>query len=301
MIAILIILSACLFIILLFVTLKNIQVKRELRRLISQSKKCMDNEYQQPLKLEYFDKDIVDLAVTFNEHIDIAQALATEYHREGKRLNNVISGISHDFRTPLTSALGYLQLIEKSGELSEENKQYLAIVSQKNKYLKELSDEFFELTKFESDENSVQLEKINMSNLISEQLLQQYSWIEQRGLDTFLKIEDGIIMEINQHYAERIIDNIFSNSKKYAKRKLSVTFENKSEKIVLTIENDIDSADEIDVARVFDTFYRGVSHTKNGSGLGLYVVKCLCDKLGLDAAARLENGLFAIIITKHIS
>ena len=56
------------------------------------------------------------------------------------RFDTVISGISHDFRTPLTASLGYLQMIEKTGELSPQNAKYLAVAIQKNQYLKELSD-----------------------------------------------------------------------------------------------------------------------------------------------------------------
>ena len=74
-----------------------------------------------------FDKDIVKLAVKVNEHTDIQRKLGNDYEQSKKQLSTVISGISHDFRTPLTASLGYLQMIEKSGALSEKNAEYLAV------------------------------------------------------------------------------------------------------------------------------------------------------------------------------
>ena len=167
----------CLFVILSVILWKYISLKKNVRRFSQELEKLKDSDYKQPVKVTDFDKDLVELAVKVNEHTDIQRQLGVEYEERKKQLGTVISGISHDFRTPLTASLGYLQMIEKSGERSEKNAEYLSIVMQKNRYLKELSDEFFELTKIENSNEERNLKTINLSNLLTEKQLEQHSWI----------------------------------------------------------------------------------------------------------------------------
>ena len=123
----------CLLVILCVLLWKYISLKRNIRRFSQELEKLKDSDYRQPVKVTDFDRDLVELAVKVNEHTDIQRQLANEYEQKKKQLGTVISGISHDFRTPLTASLGYLQMIEKSGELSEKNAEYLTVAMQKNK------------------------------------------------------------------------------------------------------------------------------------------------------------------------
>ena len=109
----------------IYLTEKNIRhFSRELEKL-------KDSDYRQSIKVADFDKDLVELAVKVNEHTDIQQQLGAIYEEREKQLGTVISGIFHDFRTTLTSSLAYLQMIEKSGVLSDKNAEYLSIAMQK--------------------------------------------------------------------------------------------------------------------------------------------------------------------------
>ena len=291
----LIIAIVCLLFVQLVFLVKYFTLKMEIRRFSKQVDKLKDELYEQPLKLNTFDKDIVNLANSINEHVFISRQLSVEYKTAQKNLNNVISGISHDFRTPLTASLGYLQMIEKSGELSDNNTEYLNVAITKNKYLKELSDEFFEITANNKDEEQT-FEKINLSNTVSEHLLLQYNWIESKQISPEIEIKENIHIETVPHYLTRIIDNLFSNAQKYALSRFSLSLKG-GEKITLTVSNDIHAEEDIDVKRVFEPFFRASSRTENGTGLGLYVVKNLCDKLGYEISAELsEDKIFTIKI-----
>ncbi len=290
-----IIATVCLLFVLLLFLIKYFTLKKEIRRFSDEVNKLKDEFYEQPLKLNTFDKDLVELANSINEHVFISRRLSVEYKTAQKNLNNVISGISHDFRTPLTASLGYLQMIEKSGELSENNSEYLNVAITKNKYLKELSDEFFEITANNKDEEQ-NFYKINLSNTVSEHLLLQYNWIESKQISPEIEVEENIHLETVPHYFTRIIDNLFSNAQKYALSRFSLSLTNK-EKIILTMSNDIHQEEDIDVSKVFEPFFRASSRTENGTGLGLYVVKNLCDKLGYEISADLsKDKLFTIKI-----
>lgn len=294
---VMIVVIVCLFVLFFVFFLKYIILKRQIKSFGRQVESRKDVEYGSPIKVDNFDRDIVDLAVKLNEHTDIQRILDVEYKRSREQLNNVISGISHDFRTPLTAALGYLQMIEKSGELTEKNAEYLEIALQKNAYLKELSDEFFELSKLENGQENVALESINLSNLISDFVMEQYGWMQEREITPDFEISDGIVIESNLNYVMRITENLFSNAQKYTLKNLGVSVSKNESRVILSVFNDTEESMEIDITRVFEPFYKPVSRNKSGSGLGLYVVKCLSDKLGIEAKAEFDkNGFFRITV-----
>jgi len=294
---VMIVVIVCLFVLFFVFFLKYIILKRQIKSFGRQVESRKDVEYGSPIKVDNFDRDIVDLAVKLNEHTDIQRILDVEYKRSREQLNNVISGISHDFRTPLTAALGYLQMIEKSGELTEKNAEYLEIALQKNAYLKELSDEFFELSKLENGQENVTLESINLSNLISDFVMEQYGWMQERGITPDFEISDGIVIESNLNYVMRITENLFSNAQKYTLKNLGVSVSKNESGVVFSVFNDTEESIDIDITRVFEPFYKPVSRNKSGSGLGLYVVKCLSDKLGIEAKAEFDkNGFFRITV-----
>ena len=270
--------------------------RREMSRFAREAGKQKNPDYSQPVKVNSFSKDVTDVATVLNELSDTRRNEHIEYERAKQELANVISGISHDFRTPLTASLGYLQMIEKSGELSTKNEEYLGIVIQKNMYLKELSDEFFELTKIENENNELQTEEINLSNLITETLLEQHSWITERNVRTDFEIAEGIIIRTDVHCLTRILCNLMSNAEKYTADRLGVVLKQENGCVTLCVSNTLKSGISIDINRVFEPFYRMDSRTAGGSGLGLYVVKMLCDRLGWTIGAELNNSRFELTI-----
>ena len=286
----------CLLVILCVLLWKYISLKKNIRHFSQELEKLKSSDYRQPVKVTDFDKDLVELAVKVNEHTDIQRQLGVEYEERQKQLGTVISGISHDFRTPLTASLGYLQMIGKSGELSDKNAEYLGIVMQKNQYLKALSDEFFELTKIENSNDELQLEEVNLSNLLTETVLEQHSWIAERAIKTDFDIADGIMIQADVHCLTRILNNLMSNAQKYTADSFGVKLKQDGDRVVLCVSNTIADSTSLDVDRVFEPFYRMDARTAGGSGLGLYVVKLLCDRLGWTVGAELNDDVFSVTI-----
>ena len=293
---VLIVVCVCLFVLFFVLLWKYISLKRNIRSFSHELEKLKNTDYRQPVKVTDFDRDIVELAVKVNEHTDIQRRLGAEYEQSRKQLGTVISGISHDFRTPLTASLGYLQMIGKSGELSDKNAEYLDIVVQKNRYLKELSDEFFELTKIENGREEAVCERVNLSNLLTEAVLEQHKWITERGISAELDIADGIIIETDPHFLSRILNNLMSNARKYAFDSFGVTLKQQGGRVLLRVFNTLADSTTLDIGRVFEPFYRMDARTSAGSGLGLYVVSLLCERLNWTAEAELGNGVFSVVI-----
>ena len=286
----------CLLVILFVLLWKYISLKQNIRRFSQELEKLKDSDYRQPVKVTDFDRDLAELAVKVNEHTDIQRQLSVEYENRKKQLGTVISGISHDFRTPLTASLGYLQMIEKSGALTDKNAEYLGIAVQKNQYLKALSDEFFELTKIENSNEELNPETINLSNLLTETVLEQHTWIEKGNIAAAFEIADGILIQTDVRCVTRILNNLMSNAQKYTADSFGVTLKQDSGRVTLRVSNTLADSSSLDIGRVFEPFYRMDARTAGGSGLGLYVVKLLCDRLGWKAAAELTDETFSVEI-----
>lgn len=284
------IIIVCLLVLSALLAVKYISLKKQIKSFGRQVEQRKNINYSSPIKVDFFDRDIVDLAVKLNEHTDIQRSLDVEYKRSKEQLNNVISGISHDFRTPLTASLGYLQMIEKSGGLTGKNAEYLEIALQKNTYLKELSDEFFELSKIENGHEEMTVESVNLSNILTDLLMEQYNWMQERNISPDFNIADGIVINSNRRYIMRIVENLLSNAEKYAFTHLGISLAEENGRITLSAFNDTENGTEIDIDRVFEPFYKPSSRNKSGSGLGLYVVKCLAEKLFADVFAEFDNS-----------
>ena len=297
---VLVVICVCLLVLLIVLLWKYISLKKNIRHFSRELEKLKDRDYGQPVKVTDFDKDLVGLAVKVNEHTDIQRQLGVEYEQSKQQLGTVISGISHDFRTPLTASLGYLQMIEKSGELSDKNAEYLDVAMQKNRYLKELSDEFFELTKIENNNEEFHFEEVNLSNLLTETLLEQHSWITERNIRTEFDIADGIQIQADLHCLTRILNNLMSNAQKYTSDSFSTVLKEDGEQVMLQVCNTLADSTSLDIDRVFEPFYRMDARTAGGSGLGLYVVKMLCDRLGWKVCAELNHHQFEISIQLRI-
>ena len=270
------------------------QYKKQIRSFTDRIRKRKSNEVSQPVEVDIFDKDMVALAVALNEYTDAKKELMLQLEQDRERLKYVIAGISHDFRTPLTAAYGYLQMVRKSGELSERSLEYLDISMGKTLYLKELSDEFFEMSAIEANLGGMELEQVHLEKLLQECILGQYDWIAERGLQTEFEIpEQRVCVCANEHYLKRMLENIFSNIRKYAQSFVGVQLVVDDKGVELITSNDIGNV-EIEPEKVFEPFYRGKSRSLEGSGLGLYVVKCLAESMGYEVQSALKGKVFEI-------
>lgn len=293
---ILIILCICLLILFLFTVGKLIITKKQIRNFTKQTKTLKNSDYKKPITLESFDEDIVELANALNDHINLQKDIYEKYLENERKLKKIISGISHDFRTPLTAANGYLQMIEKSKQLSGVEYEYLKIAIQKTNYLKTLSDDFFELALMESGKDNIESESVNITRLMTECVLGHYYRIESEKLGVDIDIPEKPVFIIgNSHILNRIFENLLSNAIKYAQNKISVKITTENEIAEIIVSNDVYDKNSIDISSVFNPFYRGDIRTKEGSGIGLFVVKNLSDKLGITIKADFDSNDYFVI------
>jgi len=293
--------------------IQNLMIRKELGRFRKQIHEIRTAEREQPVKVASFDASTTELAAEINRLISLLRSRVKSSAEEERRLRTIMAGVSHDFRTPLTAAAGYLQLTEEAVEriykgladsrdeqVQEELRNirdYLSIIDNRIRYLKDLSDEFFEVTYLDAGAN-LPLETVRFDTLLSDVMLRQYNRITEAGLsvETYIP-EENLTVQADRHYLERILENLFSNALKYAGKKISIRVEKPercSNETAFVIENDMEPSLMPDPERVFEPFYRAKDRSGPGTGLGLYVCRELAAAMDMPIEAQLDRELFRI-------
>lgn len=193
--------------------------------------------------------------------------------------NELITNVSHDLRTPLTSIVGYVDLLRKKEYKSKEQfDEYIDTIYNKSKGLQMLINELFEYTKLATPGIKVNKNNIDLSGLLR-QLIGEYIPIFNREGITF-KIdipEQDIIVSIDIEKMVRVLDNILINAKKYSVKPsdILVKLHNRNNKAVVSVSNRADEIPIENLNMLFEKFYRvDTSRTNNdGTGLGLAIAK----------------------------
>lgn len=209
------------------------------------------------------------------------EQLAYEAERNAeKQKNDLITNVAHDLRTPLTSVIGYLDLIGSSDNLSHEDIiNYAHIAYNKSLRLKSMMDDLFEFTKLDNAKIKMNLNIINLSELIL-QLTDEYTLLfQEHAIEPILSIKDHNLYVIGDgQLLARVFDNLFSNALKYgydhSQLKVEVIGDEKA--VTIKIMNEGDTISKEDLPYIFDKFYRADtarSTNAGGTGLGLAIAK----------------------------
>lgn len=271
--------------------IKLVQQKRQLRLFIQQLKEIREERQERLIRVEGFDRESLDLAKELQQYVEEEKKLILEAEADRQAVKTMVAGISHDFRTPLTAAMGYLQMIGRDDALSENSGLYLDKAQAKMSYLRELSDEFFALSMIESsnDEDRVNL---SMKRLLEEVALSQHEWIEKAGLTFTADVtEEGCDIYASEVDIRRLLENLYSNARKYALSRMYLSLKPVEDKAFeLIFSNDSCLVQETDISDVFVPFHRGTSGNAPGSGLGLYVVKRIVEKYNGEISAQINDA-----------
>lgn len=242
---------------------------------------------------------------TFNEMLDYLIDSNNKNKAYEKARTEMIAGISHDLRTPLTSIKGYVKGIRDGvADTPEKQAHYLDVIYRKTEETEILLQKLFYFSKLETGNLPMKIVKIDVMRFIEDFVAENEEETAARG---------GILTVINRAdayaYADedslrRIIVNVTENSIKYkSKEKVNVRIGvyEEGKEVRIEISDDGDGVPEGKIGHIFELFYRADetrNSGKNGSGLGLYVAKTLLEKMNGSITARNGNGLI-VTITLH--
>ncbi len=224
--------------------------------------------------------EIKNLAENINNMASEIQNRMEAERRSEKTKTELITNVSHDLRTPLTSVMGYIGLVKDHKYEDEEMmKEYLNIAFNKSNQLKELIEDLFEYTKINNQGVALEKSKVNIVEFLS-QIIEEYIPIfEENEIEVEKKfVDEKSIVEIDASKMVRVIENLFSNAIKYSFKPGKVvvySFEDNGY-VTIVIRNKGENIAKEKIERLFDRFYR-VDEARNsnvkGSGLGLAISK----------------------------
>ncbi len=230
-------------------------------------------------------KSDLDAAADDINKISEAVNIAVQNEVKNQRLKtDLISNVSHDLKTPLTSMISYLDILEKEGLDSPDAPQHLAIVQEKTQRLKTLTEELFEAAKASSGNIPCEIADIDINALIDQSLAEMGDKLENKDLDIRKNIKtDNTLVRADGKLLYRVLENLLGNISKYALEGSRVYIDVKSHngKTLMEIKNI--SKDELNISadELMERFTRGdSSRNSEGSGLGLAIAKDLTRNMG---------------------
>lgn len=225
--------------------------------------------------------------------------IKTAYNKKNHTLEQMITNISHDLRTPLTSAMGYINLIQHSKLSEEEKSRELAIIEKRLTRLEELINSFFEMSRIVSNGKEPEKTNINIISVLEESIVHYYDDFSGKDRQIIFKCNyHRLMIYSNQNMLLRIFDNLIGNALKHGVGDLNINLE-KNNEIKLTFQNKLLSPD-VDIEHIFDEFYTtDISRTKGNTGLGLAIAKQFTEMLGGKIEASLYSNCFYIYLTLH--
>lgn len=273
-----------------FLLLKQYLLKQQLKNIAKQ----LEEQSESSVSIDFVDKDLEAVTIKINSILDSIQTVRADALREEQNLRTSISTISHDMRTPLTSVIGYLQLAQKNCK-EEETLQDIEIALSRANYCSKLVNDFFELSVIDSDTYTPVIEKVNVCEIICEEILANYLQFEGRGITPVFKQADDVVwVWADRKLLVRVIQNIISNSIKYSTGKVDCSvFQGK--KTTLSFSSSV--SHKVAVEKIFDKFYKAdQSRSSDGIGLGLYICRKFIEDMNGTITAQSSDEIFSIII-----
>ncbi len=219
-------------------------------------------------------------------------ALAVEQRMKSERMKTeLITNVSHDLKTPLTSIISYSDLICREQTENENITEYAEVLHRQSERLKRLLDDLVEASKVSTGNLDVQLAPVDLAMVLNQTAGEYAERLQERGLELLARQTEGPAMVLaDGRRLGRILDNLMTNAMKYAMpgTRVYLTLEQREKMAVLTLRNTSREPLELSAEEFTERFVRG-DHARSGegSGLGLSIAKSLTE---------LQGGVFDLVV-----
>lgn len=241
------------------------------------------------LKKEAPGKELEELLETINNLLKEIRRERVDFERREREFQRQIENISHDLRTPLTSLIGYLKIIDTKS-LTREDEENLAIALRKAGALQRLITQFYDFSRLTADDYQLHVETVDISRILRETLVDTYHEFADKNLEVEVSIPEHpvpVLADVNA--LERVLLNLLQNAGRYAQTKFTVELV-EGEEVLIRFCNDVTGLDEQDAEQMFQRFYvKDAARSQGATGLGLTVALCLAEKMGGGLRAELVD------------
>lgn len=217
-----------------------------------------------------------------------------QHERSQKQLKKTISNIAHDIRTPLTSAAGYLQMLEGCDN-PDTQRRYTSIIQSRLTELKEMLEELFLYTKLTNDDFVLDCSSTPVFPVLCDCMVGLYHVFDEQGIEPDVQFEnESLCILATPEGLGRVFRNLINNALLHGSGGLKVIQRDN----VITFINPVSDPASIDPDQIFERFYKADASRKMGSsGLGLAIVNELMKRMGGNAKAQITDSNFEIILT----
>ena len=226
-----------------------------------------------------FSKELQPVALYLNsvrDNLKNSQRLALEAEQ---RKNDLVVYLAHDLKTPLTSVIGYLTLLNDEEEISPKlQKKYLGVALEKAERLEDLINEFFEITRFSLTHLTLELSEINLTRMLEQTIFEFQPMFSDKELTCELDAPTDYFYRCDPDKLQRVFDNLLRNAVNYSypNSTVSIALKIKKTHLLLTVQNTGNTIPEEKLNRIFEQFFRldtSRSTKSGGAGLGLAIAK----------------------------
>ena len=249
----------------------------------------LDNDTNGIVTVSSHNRRIQSFVKELNDYLKTLRQKEIKYQKHTSTLEELITNMTHDIRTPLTVIKGYLELLEVDKKYNEE---YVQIMMKKTNELVNLTDDLFLYCKT-NNLNKDYKENILVNNVLEDTLLNFYPLIKDKKLEVKVNITTAKIrVLVNRDLLVRVLDNVFSNAIKYSKTFLIISLDDNG---VIKISNDSTDLDSVNVSKLFDKYYTVKSGSKS-RGLGLAIARSLIEMTGGKMTYDFQDNILTMII-----
>lgn len=277
-----------------YILMKNIN---EVARISRESTEIVKGNYKKNIEKNGGLYDgIVDNFNNIGSNLDLAIEDAVKSERLKTEL---ITNVSHDLKTPLTSIINYSDLLSKDDNTEDEVKEYSKIINEKSNKLKVLIEDLFEVSKATSNNIELDRQELDFNSLVQQSIGEWEDKIKENNIEIISNLpEEKVMLKIDGQKFSRVLDNLFSNISKYALENSRVYVDLLEEDgVKLTIKNISKYPLNISAEELMERFTRGEkSRTTSGSGLGLSIASSFVRAHGASFDIDIDGDLFKVTI-----
>lgn len=299
-----VIVCVILLVVVIILTVRLSFVHKEIKSTVSQLREIEARpETNRQIKAIAAETGLEELLSGINDIYRARQQERILYQRRETQIRREIENISHDLRTPLTSIIGYVDLIRDEGELNPKQEEYLDIIQKRARVLQGFIKDFYELSRIEGDSYPILLDRIPVQSLLMEAAVAYYNEFEKKSIHVEPELlEEECYIIADRIQLNRIFNNLIQNALKYTKHHFIIKHFIEGQDCVLQFINDADHINENELKLIFDRFYTGDLSRSNGStGLGLTITKLLVERMKGIIEAKLEKDMFVIELRFKVS
>lgn len=271
------------------------------KRLRTGAAKIARGDMNYTIDTKYMHGDLLDHANDLNSIRDGISRAVNERMKSEHFKTELITNVSHDIKTPLTSIINYVDLLSKEDINSEKAKEYIEVLQRQSARLKKLTEDLVEASKASTGNLAVNLERCELGVLLDQTAGEYGEKLSAQGLELILKKpEEPVTVMADGRHLWRILDNLMNNICKYAQpgTRVYLNLEQRDGKAVMTFRNMSKYQLNISGDELMERFVRGdSSRNTEGSGLGLSIARSLAQLQSAQLDLVVDGDLFKVTVT----